>query len=272
MNIHVVLVRSEYSANVGSAARAMANMGAQRLILIDPQCPLDSRAKEMAAGAQAQLANATIYPSWNDFLLNESGGLYLALTRRGGRKRKVSPLKDKLRELAEVGAESLPSSIYLVFGPEADGLNAEDLFHSHFAVHLPVYGDFASLNLAQAVLLTLFIVRESFQPNELPEQTKGRSAESIQPVYLPDQLIKDWLTAMGFDIGARRSSAYLTLRRLFMQNLPTSHEVQVLEAILQQNIRKLKNLNTLMDRHEELIGLTPKDMTDNFSDITGKNI
>ncbi|NJL25192.1 MAG: TrmH family RNA methyltransferase, partial [Calothrix sp. SM1_5_4] len=38
----------------------------------------------------------------------------------------------------------------------------------------------------------------------------------------------------------RRSSAYLTLRKLFLQNLPTRHEIQVLEAVLQQNIRKLK--------------------------------
>jgi tRNA C32,U32 (ribose-2'-O)-methylase TrmJ len=48
---------------------------------------------------------------------------------------------------------------------------------------------------------------------------------------------------MGFDIKARKASAYLTLKRLFLQKFPTQHEMQVLDAILQQNIRKLKDKN-----------------------------
>ena len=50
--IDVVLVRTEYASNVGATARAMANMGADRLILIDPQCDVDLKAREAAAGAQ----------------------------------------------------------------------------------------------------------------------------------------------------------------------------------------------------------------------------
>ena len=240
MKIHVVLVRTEYPLNVGATARAMANMGADRLILIDPHCDLaDERAKEMAAGAQAHLRLATVYPSWDEFFAAEGDGLRLALTRRSGRNRKVFPLDEKLRELAGDSAISTPENLYLIFGPEADGLDVEDLAFVNFAVHLPVFGDFGSLNLAQAVLLTLFITRQNFAPEAQPKQVKGAIEPSVAPFYFPDQLIKDWLTAMGFNIKARKASAYLTLRRLFLQNQPTRHEVQVLEAILQQNIRKL---------------------------------
>jgi tRNA/rRNA methyltransferase len=262
VKIHVVLVRTEYSSNLGSCARAMANMGADRLILVDPRCPLDERAREMAAGAQAQLREAVVYPSWKEFFAAEGEGLRLALTRRGGRKRKIFPLAEKLGELSEL--DSPPENLYLIFGPEADGLDSEDLAYVNFTVHLPVYGDFSSLNLAQAVLLALFVTRQKFAPEVEVAQVKGLIPESVSPLYFPDSLIKQWLSAMGFNVQARRASAYLTLRRLFLQNLPTRHEIQVLEAVLQQNIRKLKKADS--------VDFTTKNLTDDFRDIPVKDI
>jgi tRNA/rRNA methyltransferase len=242
MKLHAVLVRSEYPSNVGAAARALANMGGDRLILIDPRCDLnEERARQMAAGAQDMLAKAVVYPSWNEFYAREGEGVRIALTRRAGRARKVFPLGEKI---AELKAEP-PGNLYLIFGPEADGLDAEDISLVNFCCHLPVYGEFASLNLAQAVLLALFQVRQQIEPALMPKQVTGEEDRPVQPLYFPDQLIRDWLTAMGFDIQARRSSAYLTLKRLFMANQPTRHEYQVLEAILQQNVRKLRELNPL---------------------------
>lgn len=242
MRLNAVLVRSEYASNVGAAARALANMGGDRLILIDPKCSLsEERAKQMAAGAQEVLAKAVVYPSWQDFYAREGEGVRIALTRRAGRARKVYPLAEKI---AEIKTEP-PANLYMIFGPEADGLSDDDLAFVNFYCHLPVYGEFASLNLAQAVLLALFQVRQHIEPAVRPKQVTGEEDEAVQPLYFPDQLIRDWLTSMGFDIQARKSSAYLTLRRLFMMNQPTKHEYQVLEAILQQNVRKLKELSPL---------------------------
>lgn len=260
MKIHVVLVRTEYPSNIGASARAMANMGADRLILIDPGCAVDESAREMAAGAQAQLRDAVIYRSWTEFFANEGDGLRLALTRRGGRNRKIFSLEEKLSELSTTPVENL----YLIFGPEADGLDSDDLAYVNFSVHLPIFGDFGSLNLAQAVLLALFMVRGQFKPEQMPAQVKGSVRESARPFYFPDRLIKDWLGAMGFDVNARRASAYLTLRRLFLQNRPTRHEIQVLEAVLQQNIRKLKA--------KPLIGLAAEELTNDLGDIAGKDV
>lgn len=262
MRIHAVLVRTEYPGNIGSAARALANMGGDRLILVDPRCEVNSKAKQMAAGSQEKLASFTRYNNWDEFYANEGDGVRIALTRRGGRKRKVFPLREKLGEIKE----SAPQDIYLIFGPEADGLDSGDLAFVNFACHLPVYGEFASLNLAQAVLLGLFIARETFPPTEMPKQITGDSDMPVKAFYFPDQLIKDWLTAMGFDVKARRSSAYLTLRRLFLQNQPTRHELQVLEAILQQNIRKLKAVDG------GSVGFALEKLADDLGDVAGKDI
>lgn len=253
MRLHIVLVRTESSGNIGASLRALANMGGDRLILIDCRCEVDSRSRQLAAGAAHLLEGIVHYPSWEAFYEKEGDGLRIAMTRRGGRKRKVFPLEKILEE----NSPSPPKNLYLIFGPEADGLDAEDLAFINFACHLPVYGSFSSLNLAQAVLLSSFIVRERF-PSFPVSQTTGEEEPAVQPFYFPDQLIKEWLTAMGFDIKARKASAYLTLRRLFLQNQPTRHELQVLESILQQNIRKLS------------LGLPLKKLSDDGRDIASE--
>lgn len=257
MKLNLVLVRTEFSGNIGASARAMANMGADRMILIDPRCTVDGEARQMAAGARDALERICSHPNWQSFYEREPDGLRLALTRRGGRKRKVFSLEEKLGEL------SMPDHLYLILGPESDGLDAADLAYVHFACHLPVYGEFASMNLAQAALLGLFQVRQRFPPHELPQQVTGDNPSSAQPFYFPDALIKNWLTAMGFDVSARRASAYLTLRRLFLQNQPTRHEMQVLESVLNQNIRKLQ-----ADRVS--LGLTTEEVTNDLCNIPVK--
>lgn len=262
MKINVVLVRSEYPANIGSAARALANMGGDRLILIDPQCEPNEQAQQMAAGAQHKLQSLTRYTSWQEFYASEGEGLRIGLTRRCGYHRKVFPLKEQIETLSP---EKRPEIIYLVFGPEADGLSSDDLAKLNWVCHLPVFGDFSSLNLAQAVLLGLYILRSHFGEQPGVSQTKGANATPEEPLYFPEQLIKDWLTAMGFNVSARKASAFLTLRRLFLMNLPTRHEIQVLEAILQQNIRKLRAIRT-----DRSLSLTPEDGANDITDITGE--
>lgn len=242
MKLFAVLVRTENPSNIGAAARAVANMGGEALILVDPQTALNSKARQLAAGAQAQIDAARTYAGWDEFYAHEPDGLRIALTRRVGKRRKVLPLKEQLRDAhaAATRGETAPfDRVYLIFGPEADGLNADDLALANYACHLPVHGEFGSLNLAQAVLLALHVTREEFPATDV-RQVTGENEPPAQPFYFPDALVKEWLEAMGFDVSARRASAFLTLRRLFMQNRPTQHELQVLESVLQQNIRKLR--------------------------------
>ena len=99
MNLSVVLVRSEQPGNVGAAARALANMGGDRLILIDPRCEIDAAAYALAAGADKILDRTVVYPSWDAFYASEGEGLRIALTRRVGKQRKTFALKEKLAEV-----------------------------------------------------------------------------------------------------------------------------------------------------------------------------
>jgi TrmH family RNA methyltransferase len=233
MNIDVVLVRTKYPRNIGATARSMANLDAGRLLLVDPKCQIEESARQAAAGAQGPLSSALTFANWEDFYRTEGHGVRIALTRRHGKNRHVFSLPETLKELRP---DSLNlGRIYLVFGPEASGLDADDMAFVNHACHLPVDGEFNSLNLAQAVLLALFVTKQALPP------TKSKVESAIpQPLRFPDDLIKEWITSIGFEIDARKASAYLTLRRLLLQNQPTEHENHVLEAVLQQTVRKLK--------------------------------
>lgn len=206
----------------------------------------------MAAGAQSQLKKVVRYKSWDEFYRKEGEGIRIAFTRRAGRRRRVIEYKDVLRKIKSSRALSGGSDVYLIFGPEADGLDIDDLALVNFCCSLPVFGEFGSMNISHAVLLALYIWRDHFPPSKRTEQIKGTQAEPVRAVYFPDKSIRDWLTAMGFDIEARRSSAYLTLKKLFLQNLPTQHELHVLESILNQNIRKLRTRTSAFSSSEDL--------------------
>lgn len=240
-DINVILVGTQYPSNIGAAARAVANMGANRLILIAPKCELSaSKAKQSAAGAQEALAKAETFASWEDFFKTDGGGLRLAFTRRAGKRRTLWPIKKLLHHMRDESPSTLNQPVYLIFGPEDDGLSAEDVAYANHCVSLPTYGDFSSLNLAQAVLMGLFIARDFFEDSSNWNIIQYTPKFPRRQFYFPDETIREWLTTMGFSLEARKASAYLTLRKLLLQNQPTDIELHVLESILQQNIRKLR--------------------------------
>lgn len=250
LDIRIVLVRTAYSSNIGATARAAANMGVDQLILINPVADINSKARQGAAGAQTVLENIKIYKGWDDFFKTEGNGVRIALSRRGGKKRKVTPLEETLKEIVSEEKNNTESKypLYLFLGPEADGLNVDDLAYMNHCCHLPTFGEFASMNLAQAALLALFVLRQQIPPESIPKQITGKYNEEAMPLYFPDSAVRRWLSAMGFDISARKSSAYLTLKRLFLIHRPSQHEVQVINAILEQNVRKLEELSRLLSK------------------------
>lgn len=251
--INIVLVRSIYPRNIGSCSRAMSNMGAQRLILIDPQCEIDFEAQQAAATGQFALQNRVAYKNWDDFYNNEPNGIRIALTARDGRARAVYDLRSTLDRLKQMNTDSRLESleqIYLIFGPENCGLSLDDVKDCHYCCSLPTFGDNWSLNLSQAVLLALFILRDSwggerttldgqFRPREFKESEDVKKANII-----PDKTLKLWLETMGFDITKRRVNVYTVLKRMLLHNVPTAKELKIFETVLQQNIRRLKESKT----------------------------
>ncbi len=243
--VRIVLVRTIYERNVGAVSRAMSNMGFTELILIDPQCEMTYEAQQAAATGQTGLQNRKVYKNWDEFFQEEPESIRISFTARDGRGRAVRDLVEVYEDVKNHApvfqvTSSQPVLVHLIFGPEDWGLNAEDLTHTHFCACIPTFGENWSLNLAQAALLAMYDLRKTWGGQRT--SLDGQQGERVKAVgsLLPDQTIKTWLLEMGFDLSKKKINAYTVLRRMLLQNTPTKKEIIVLEAILQQSIRKLR--------------------------------
>ncbi len=256
IELRIVLVRSIYERNVGATSRAMANMGFKKLILIDPKCEFTIESNKAAANGQYPLENKTIYKSWKDFYDNEPRGLQIATTARDGRGRQVQDFETALQDFKKTSpllqkTSDEPFVIHILFGPEDWGLAADDIQYANFCCSIPTYGDNTSLNLAQATLLAMFIFRSVFggEKSILEGQQKLKSLQTKPNEVFPDESLKAWLIEMGFNLAHRKMNVYTVLKRMLLQNAPSVKEFRILEIVLQQSRRKLKELNDLKNKN-----------------------
>lgn len=251
IELRIVLVRSLYERNIGATSRAMANMGFHKLILVGPKCDITFDAQQAAATGQAALQNRTVYKDWDEFYANEPRGLQIATTARDGRGRQAEDLEKTLLHFQETDqqikkASNEPFVIHFLFGPEDWGLSAEDIQYANFCCSIPTYGDNTSLNLAQATLLAMFIYRRVFggTRTRLDGQQKSKDKQK-KPEVFPDQTLRLWLQEMGFSLDKKKMNVFTVLRRMLLQNAPSTKEFKILEIVLQQSLRKLKRLKEL---------------------------
>ena len=252
MKFTIVLVRPIYASNVGACSRAMANMGVERLVIIDRKCELNHHARQAAATGQFALRNLIEYSNWDEFYDKEGDGIRIALSAREGRIRKVTELGPTLNKLKNEKTYDEQAQCYFFFGPEDCGLSTEDLKWCHHVCYIPTFGDNFSLNIAQAVLITLYQMRHSWGGGEA--RHVDQDGPSIRKTYFPDETIKHWLTDLGFEIEGRRINVHSVFRKMLLQNSPTRKELNTLETILQQNIRKLNEYQKYVEKYGPLDG------------------
>jgi len=150
--VRVVLVRPQHAGNVGAAARAMKNMGLERLVLVAPQHWDPAQATTMAVHAADVLARLRRAESLAEAIAD--CGLVVGTSGRATATQlgALSP-----RTLApEIVAASATNDVALVFGPEDHGLSNDDLARCQRVVSIPTADAYGSLNLAQAVLVCAY--------------------------------------------------------------------------------------------------------------------
>jgi tRNA/rRNA methyltransferase len=151
--VAVVLVRPREEGNVGAAARAMANMGLGRLILVEPAAALGPTARAFAVGARHVLDGCSLVASLREALAPFPRVIGTTSTRD---RRQAVPLIGP-RELPERLAADPPGTpVALVFGPEVGGLTNEELACANLVVSIPCAPLQPTLNLAQAVLILAY--------------------------------------------------------------------------------------------------------------------
>ncbi len=149
----IILVRPQLAVNIGMCARAMANFGLEDLRLVAPRegWPRVDQYREVAyaaaAGAAHLLDAAQVFATVEEAIA-DLNFLYATTARE----------RDQVKPVAAPGAAMAASVAAgekrgVLFGPERTGLDNDEVALADAIVTFPANPTYASLNLAQAVLL-----------------------------------------------------------------------------------------------------------------------
>lgn len=229
-NLRVVLVNTSHPGNIGAAARAMKNMGLDRLYLVEPREFPAPRALWRAAGATDVLARAVVVGSLAEAVAD--CGLVIGTSAR--ERRIPWPLLDPRECGQRVWRESAQHQVALVFGREDRGLTNDELAQCGFHVHIPANPEYSSLNLAAAVQVLTYELRmaalgeaggSAAQTWDVPRAR----AEDIERYF---EHLERVLVEIGFHDPANPRQTMARLRRLLARIRPDRMELSILRGVL----------------------------------------
>lgn len=227
VNLRIVLVRPHYSGNVGAVARAMRNMGLRDLALVNPGRFWRTQADMMAVHARDVLDTMHLFPSLREAVAD--CGLVIGTTCRPGlyRDGAVTP-----RLLApHIVTMAQANRVALVFGPEDSGLTNSDLQLCHQLITIPTDPTFASLNVAQAVLLCCYEVFLAAQDGAEATPRPLAVAERQELMY---EKLKSALLKIGFLHGDNPDHIMFALRRILGRAGLEERDVRILLGMARQ--------------------------------------
>jgi len=228
----IVLVDPQLGENIGMVARAMLNCGLRELRLVRPRDGWPNPAAEKAAsGAAEVLEDARLYDS-TAAALADLRRVYAASARR---RELVKPLvtpRAAAEELRACAAEGVAAGV--IFGPERAGLTSDDLALADAVLEVPLNPAFASLNLAQAVLVVGYEWFQAGAARPGRELPLGATRPATQAEF--DNFfgrLEAALEAAGFFWPPEKSPSMLrNLRSLLLRLDPTEQDLRTLHGVL----------------------------------------
>jgi tRNA/rRNA methyltransferase len=223
----IVLVRPQLGENIGKAARAMLNFGLDRLRLVAPRdgWPNPS-AGPAAAGADHVLANAEVFDTLADAVADCAAVYATTVRKRGVTKPVVGP------DEAARAIRALPAQSALVFGPERSGLETDVVALAGAILTVPINPQFASLNLAQAVILCAYEWSRQANLAQPPREELLPPAPQAELDGMIDQL-EAMLEPAGYFLPAGREVATRRNLRSMLTKPGWNHlEVRTLRGVL----------------------------------------
>src|ERR1700721_1767944 len=228
----VILVEPQLGENIGMAARAMGNFGLTRLRIVNPRDGWPTvHARRAASGADHILDHAELFDTVEQAVADCT--LLLATTARAHDQAKpvIAP-EAAAREIASQCLEG--GTVGILFGRERYGLQNEEVALANRIVTFPVNPGFASLNLAQAVLLVGY---EWFKtspagalPFAMPERSEPASQHQIQAFF--DNLVRELDKVEFLRPAEKRETMLVNLRNIFSRMEPTKQDMHTLHGVV----------------------------------------
>jgi len=228
----IILVRPQLAVNIGMCARAMANFGLADLRLVNPRegWPRVGEYRDVAyaaaAGAAHLLDAARVFDSVGA-AVGDLHFLYAATARERGQMKTV--LAPSLA-MAQTAAASEKRGI--LFGPERTGLDNDEVAIADAILTFPVNPAYASLNLAQAVLLCGYEWFKSAHGDAPPAPAIARAASppaTREMTLAFFEFLEGKLDGAGFFRPAtKKPGMRRNLRNMFHRMALTQQDVRTL--------------------------------------------
>lgn len=246
--VRVVLVGTVHAGNIGSAARAMKNMGLGRLCLVAPVEFPHREATYRAVQAADLLERAVVTPTLEAAIADCTLVIGTSARERRIRLPQLSPRRLGALCLRAPRAEE----VALVFGREDSGLTNEELHLCHWHVQVPSSPAYPSLNLAAAVQLLCYELRmtaleaiatDAEVPPESDWDEPLATADGVERFYAH---LEATLLEIGFLDPAAPRQLMTRLRRLFNRVRLDQMELNILRGILAevQKLARARHSNT----------------------------
>jgi len=229
----VVLVRPQLAVNIGMCARAMANFGLDDLRLVSPKSgwPREDEYHEVAyaaaAGAAHLLDAAKVYES-TEAAIADLHFVYAATARERGQAKPIFTPAVAMPQI--VAAEEEKRGV--MFGPERTGLENDEISLADAILTFPVNPAYASVNLAQAVLLVGYewfkaAHGDTPQPSANPRAPNRPATREMTLAFFV--YLEDKLDAAGFfKPEGKKPRMVRNLRNIFHRMEMTEQDISTL--------------------------------------------
>ena len=231
----IILVRPQLSENIGTTARAMLNCTLTDLRLVAPRHDwLSDRAIAASSGADKILHTARVFETTEAAVAD----LQRVYATTGRNRFMVKPVVTPRLATAQIRAEAAEGlATGVLFGPERTGLENEDVALADTVIMAPLNPEFASLNLAQSVLLIAYEWFQTAAP-AIPQHTMTKGAappatkETLYQFY--EHLERELDECGFFRVAEKRPGMVLNIRNMFARADLTLQEVRTLHGIVHE--------------------------------------
>ncbi len=236
--ICVVLVSARNPLNIGAAARAMCNFGFHRLRVVSPYDAAFREARS-AVGASSVLTLAEEFTS----VAAAVADCTLVVGTTAIQQRQLQLPHKTLAQAAPLihaeicGMQQPGNNVAILFGSEKFGLSNKDMSHCNWLMHIPTAQEQPSMNLGQAVAVSLYeLIRAQtdMSPSEKPAPASSGELERLTSVLL------DTLHASGYMETRPANDKEETVRRLVHRLNLSSEDSSTWLGMLRQIAWKLR--------------------------------
>jgi tRNA/rRNA methyltransferase len=229
----IILVEPQMGENIGMVARAMANFGLSVLRLVNPRDGWpNEKAQAAASKADHVIEGTKVYDTLEQAIADLNFVYATTARERDGFKPVRSPVvaAQTLRAKFQAGEGS-----GILFGRERWGLTNEEVALADEIVTFPVNPAFASLNIAQAVLLMSYEWMKSGMEDvgSVPFQAMSQTQSTKEQLFgLYDQLEEALDARNYFHPPAKKPKMIDNLRAVLSRRAFTEQEISVMRGVI----------------------------------------